>query len=250
MPLTLSPLLPTEAHAFAVVDDAAMAGWPYAQAMAIGIPGPRIRMVEEWVRRRLENDGDETDRYLKVVDGETGEVIAGAVWRFEERDGGKVAKGEEKGEEEGEEEREEENAKMARAFAKARKNMWEEFERGWFEGEAYASEYPHATGRTAIYVTKHPFPNHTHPPDLQILVTSPSHRRRGAASMLIEWGTQCADERGLKSVLMASEAGLQAYLKHGFEVVREVQMDLRPFGVEAVELRRWMVREPRPVETG
>ena len=33
--------------------------------------------------------------------------------------------------------------------------------------------------------------------DLQILVTTPAHRRRGAASKLIEWGTQRADERGL-----------------------------------------------------
>jgi GNAT superfamily N-acetyltransferase len=81
--------------------------------------------------------------------------------------------------------------------------------------------------------------NYTLPKDLQILVTTPAHRRRGAASQLIEWGTQRADERGLKSVLMASEAGLGAYLKHGFKVV--------PYGVEATELRRWMVREPVPV---
>lgn len=46
---------------------------------------------------------------------------------------------------------------------------------------------------------------------------------------------------------MASEAGLSAYLKHGFEVVREVEIDLRPYGLEATELTRWMVREPVPV---
>ena len=80
--------------------------------------------------------------------------------------------------------------------------------------------------------------------DLMILVTTPAHRRRGAASQLIEWGTQRADERGLKCVLMASEAGLGAYLKHGFKVVREVEMNLRPYGVEATELRRWMIRDP------
>jgi hypothetical protein len=43
---------------------------------------------------------------------------------------------------------------------------------------------------------------------------------------------------------MASEAGLGAYLKHGFKVVREVEMDLRLYGIEATELRRWMIREP------
>ena len=81
-------------------------------------------------------------------------------------------------------------------------------------------------------------------PDLMILVTTPAHRRRGAASLLIEWGTQRADERGLKCVLMASEAGLGAYLKHGFKVVREVEMGLRPYGVEAAEVRRRVVRGP------
>lgn len=44
---------------------------------------------------------------------------------------------------------------------------------------------------------------------------------------------------------MASEAGHSLYLRHGFEVVKEIEMDLRPYGVEATELRRWMVREPK-----
>lgn len=86
--------------------------------------------------------------------------------------------------------------------------------------------------------SKHDFP------DLQILVTTPAHRRRGAASQLVEWGIKRADECGLKSVLMASEAGLGVYLKHGFKVVKEIEMDLEPYGVEATELRRWMVRDP------
>lgn len=82
------------------------------------------------------------------------------------------------------------------------------------------------------------------PLDLQILVTHPNHRRRGAGSELIEWGTKRADERGLKCVLMSSPSGLGVYLKHGFKVVKEVEMDLRPYGVESKETRRWMVREP------
>ncbi|KAM0702577.1 hypothetical protein Q7P35_010008 [Cladosporium inversicolor] len=179
MPLTLSLLTDTDVHAFAVVDDAAMADWPYARAMGLNLPGPRIQMVEDWVRQGLTTDSTQT--YLKVEDDETGEMVAGALWRFDDGVAVKRRMGEE-GKKEGEE-------------------------------------------------------------NLQILVTTPAHRRRGAASKLIKWGTQRADERGLKSVLMASEAGLRAYLKHGFKVVREVEMDLRPYGVEATELRRWMVRE-------
>lgn len=97
-------------------------------------------------------------------------------------------------------------------------------------------EIPRST--SPRHVSKYDFP------DLQILVTTPAHRRRGAASQLVEWGTKRADERGLKSVLMASEAGLGVYLKHGFKVVKEIEMDLRLYGLEATELRRWMVRDP------
>ena len=85
--------------------------------------------------------------------------------------------------------------------------------------------------------------------DLQILVTAPQHRRRGAATKLIEWGTKRADELGLKSVLIASPMALGAYQKHGFKVVKEIEMDLQPFGVIAIETRRWMVREPRSAKS-
>ena len=61
----------------------------------------------------------------------------------------------------------------------------------------------------------------------------------------MQWGCERADERGLISVLTASEAGLKVYLKHGFEVVREYELDLEPYGVAKVERRRNMIRQPR-----
>lgn len=64
--------------------------------------------------------------------------------------------------------------------------------------------------------------------------------------MLVDWGCQRADERGLISVLTASEAGLKVYLKHGFEVVRAYELDLVPYGLAKVEFRRNMIRQPRP----
>ncbi|KAM0696917.1 hypothetical protein Q7P36_002988 [Cladosporium allicinum] len=223
MPLTLSPLSEADIPAFAAVDDVAMKDWPFAVAMGLNSRVPRIQMVEGWVRHGFETDSAQV--YLQVSDDETAEMVAGALWRFEdgearEKQDENVADQKEGGGdgvkmEEGEDEQ---AAKMAAAFAEARKSMWKEFEAEFFLGQPYAN--------------------------LMILVTTPAHRRRGAASLLIEWGTQRADERGLRCVLMASEAGLGAYLKHGFKVVREVEMDLRPYGVGATELRRWMVREP------
>lgn len=132
MPLTLSLLTDEDVHAFAVVDDAAMADWPYARAMGLNLPGPRIQMVEDWVRQGLITDSTQT--YLKVEDDETGEVVAGALWRFDDGKAVKRRMGEE-GKEEGDE-----GAKRAAAFAKARMEMWEEFREGWFPGQPHASE--------------------------------------------------------------------------------------------------------------
>lgn len=85
--------------------------------------------------------------------------------------------------------------------------------------------------------------------DLQVLVTHPKHQRRGAGSLVLEWGTRQADKKGLISVLQASPAGEGLYLKHGFEVKRIEQLDLRPFGVDATEARKGMIRQPHAGET-
>jgi hypothetical protein len=140
MPLTLSLLDPAEAHAFAVVDDAAMADWPYAIAMGLGLPGPRIQMVEDWVRHGLQEDSTQT--YLQVSDDETGEMVAGAMWRFTPVGDGEGRKSESEGGRETTEKKAEgdEKAGMAKAFARARREMWEEFEGTFFAGESYASE--------------------------------------------------------------------------------------------------------------
>jgi hypothetical protein len=63
--------------------------------------------------------------------------------------------------------------------------------------------------------------------------------------MLVKWGCDKADERGLISVLQASQAGLNLYLKHGFEIKRIREFDLRPYGVDETEIRRGMVRQPK-----
>lgn len=63
--------------------------------------------------------------------------------------------------------------------------------------------------------------------------------------MLIKYGCDMADKAGLISILTASEAGWKVYEKHGFTVFKYHDLDLRPFGVEDNEPRRFMIREPR-----
>lgn len=63
--------------------------------------------------------------------------------------------------------------------------------------------------------------------------------------MLVQYGCDLADAKGVPCALTASEAGYPLYLRHGFELKQTSEMDLRPFGVEAVEVRRGMVRPAR-----
>ena len=77
-----------------------------------------------------------------------------------------------------------------------------------------------------------------------MLVTHPSHQRRGAASMLVQWGCEKADERGMIAALIATEAGTGVYSRHGFQVMKQTMLDLRPYSVDATDLRIGMLRRP------
>ncbi|SMR43375.1 unnamed protein product [Zymoseptoria tritici ST99CH_1E4] len=52
-------------------------------------------------------------------------------------------------------------------------------------------------------------------------------------------------DAALACALHASAAGLAVYTKHGFEIVKETEFDLSPYGVEGVEIRRAMIRMPK-----
>ncbi|THW87287.1 hypothetical protein D6D18_07352 [Aureobasidium pullulans] len=67
---------------------------------------------------------------------------------------------------------------------------------------------------------------------LAYLATLPEHRKRGAAHMLLERGTNKADEAGLDMYLQASPEGARLYKKFGFEEKQYEDVDLKPFGVD------------------
>ena len=54
------------------------------------------------------------------------------------------------------------------------------------------------------------------------MFTHPNHRRKGAATMLMKWGTALADELGVESWVQATPMAKPLYLRHGFEVFKEV----------------------------
>ena len=67
--------------------------------------------------------------------------------------------------------------------------------------------------------------------------------------MLVKWGCDRADDHGIICVVQASEAGTALYTKHGFEIKEETELDLKPYGVDEIALRRGMIRQPRPKRT-
>jgi GNAT superfamily N-acetyltransferase len=52
--------------------------------------------------------------------------------------------------------------------------------------------------------------------DLDMLGTHPDYRKRGAGSMLVQWGCDLADREGVAAYVDASKAGAPLYEKFGF----------------------------------
>lgn len=61
--------------------------------------------------------------------------------------------------------------------------------------------------------------------------------------MLIRPGLEEADKAGAKSYVEASSAGLGLYLKHGWEPVDEMVIDMAKYGGGKVEREKFLIRE-------
>ncbi|KAJ8110054.1 hypothetical protein OPT61_g6998 [Boeremia exigua] len=79
---------------------------------------------------------------------------------------------------------------------------------------------------------------------LNSLATHPDHHRRGAAGLLLDWGTRKADNEGLVTYLDATQLARPIYAKRGFELKRTVEWDRKVWGGEGVDLHYCMVRLP------
>jgi hypothetical protein len=77
-----------------------------------------------------------------------------------------------------------------------------------------------------------------------MLATLASSRKRGAGSMLLEWGLKIADELHLPAYLEATPAGEQLYKAFGFEAKDKLLIDLRPWK-DFHRLHSCMVRPAR-----
>jgi len=82
---------------------------------------------------------------------------------------------------------------------------------------------------------------------LMNLVTSPSFRRRGAASQLVRLGLERADQEGKLVILDASPQGFPLYKGLGFVEVDRLEIPLEEFGGEGTHIHVNMVRKPQPL---
>lgn len=65
--------------------------------------------------------------------------------------------------------------------------------------------------------------------------------------MLIRPGLEAADNAGAQTYIEASPSGLGLYLKHGWEPVDEIVIDMRAHGVhggEEIAHTKFLMREP------
>ena len=77
--------------------------------------------------------------------------------------------------------------------------------------------------------------------------TLPAQQRKGAGSLLLQWGMELADREGLKVCLEATPFGLRLYEKFGFETRAVVEHNVSMFGGPRSYVHTLMVRPPRPV---
>ncbi|KAF2735398.1 acyl-CoA N-acyltransferase [Polyplosphaeria fusca] len=145
--------------------------------------------------------------YLLCREKATGTLVAGARWRD-----------------------------IKPADANARERTWEEVEKGLEMAQPYPESDVGAwndvfgqfnAGKRDILGTRPYFV-------LDTLVTHPEHHRRGAGGLLIAWGCERADQKGVEAYLEASPMGQPLYARYGFEPAREMRLDMRQYGGDEV----------------
>ncbi|PHH59724.1 hypothetical protein CDD81_2642 [Ophiocordyceps australis] len=102
-----------------------------------------------------------------------------------------------------------------------------------FYGTLRSNWVKHMAGKPHIY--------------LEYLHTDPKHQRRGAASLMLKWGADQADQLGLPIYLEATEAGKPQYEKHGFQTIGTAAIDFSKWGASSNMEPFLMLRQPQPV---
>ncbi|KAL8947502.1 MAG: hypothetical protein Q9222_006221 [Ikaeria aurantiellina] len=154
-------------------------------------PSARLDAMRESSNRQWEwHKDDSTSHWIKVIDTETDKVIGGAQWNMYP-----------------------ENPYV---------NGMETPEPYWWpegEGRAYVS-----MALEQWYAPRRERMRRPHVL-LNICFVHPDFRRRGAGSLLVDWGINKADELGLEAFIEAAMPAIPLYLRHDFKVMDNYWID-------------------------
>lgn len=79
--------------------------------------------------------------------------------------------------------------------------------------------------------------------DLGYLCTDPAYQGNGAGSLLLRWGTDIADDRGLPCFLLSTHSGHKLYSRRGFKDSEALELDGTAFGVPQTGQMWFMKRQ-------
>lgn len=204
--LVVSPLTPEEAPVFMRIRHIAFRDDVNKVLYFHGEPSQKtLDRVVDSIREGMQNGAI----FLKCVDTTTNEIIAVAKWRY-----------------------------IRPANPAAKERTWEEVEQGLTIPEPYDESHPEVWNVLfELFNSKKREHMGTRPYYiLDTLVTLSEHHRRGAGSLLLNWGRERADEAGVEMYLEASPMGQPLYARYGFEPLGPLVVDLRRWGGD-IELR-------------
>lgn len=86
---------------------------------------------------------------------------------------------------------------------------------------------------------------------LELLAVHPDYQRLGAGTALVTWGSEVADEKGLKAVVEGTPAGRRCYEKVGFCMeIEEMDFDVGDeYNGRRKPMLHFLTRESRTVQT-
>ncbi|KAL8788973.1 MAG: hypothetical protein Q9213_001382 [Squamulea squamosa] len=162
----------------------------YCPTLGTG-PNAREESMNECRERQLaDHKADATSHWFKVVDSNSGQIVGGAQWNIYHEN------------------------PYVNGVGHIEATWWPEG-----EGRKFAS-----MGMDQWFAPRGKRMNKPHIL-LALCFVHPAHRRRGAGSLLLKWGTQKADELDLDTFIEAARPGIPLYLTHGFKEVEEYWID-------------------------
>lgn len=215
MPLTLSLATPADLPGLARAQYAAFHPNDTLHVLVYPSPDPVPESVFEKTVRRQKDAWKDNVTWVKVTDDKTGTVVAGAKWIFWHKSGGWA---------------EEDGKRWPESLGvDAVKEMGRGEEGGWPDGTTNVGkgvdDLQYVSWVMEEIMGRRRERNQGPAALLDICYVHPEWQGKGAGKLLVKWGTEKADEMGVRTFVEASYLGRPLYEKFGFVVGEHVLLD-------------------------